>query len=154
MTFIKTARKRAERGDCFFCDYVREKKDKKNLVLYRGRRCMVVMNLYPYTAGHLLVAPLTHKATLESLTAVERKEFLDLIVRSTTALKKVQNPDGFNVGINVGEVAGAGVPGHVHSHIVPRWSGDSNFMAVAGNTRVIPQSLTTLYGPLKKALQK
>ena len=154
MTFIKSARKRADSDDCFFCDYVRARQDRKNLVVHRGRRCLVVMNLYPYTAGHLLVAPLKHKATLESLTSAERTEFLNLVVRSTGALRRVQRPHGFNVGINLGEAGGAGVPGHVHAHVVPRWSGDSNFMAVTGSTRVIPQSLKTLYGPLQKALKK
>lgn len=154
MAFIRKARKQAASGECFFCTYAREKKhDRKNLVVHRGRRCLVLMNLYPYTTGHLLIAPTVHKGRLADLTRPERSELFDLLVRAQEALDRTIHPDGYNAGINLGTAAGAGVPGHLHLHLVPRWTGDANFMTTAGNARVMPGSLRSLHGPLQKAMR-
>ena len=155
MTFLKKARKGGRSTACFFCDYARRRKqDRKNLVLLRGRSCMVVLNLYPYTTGHLMVAPLAHKGNLAAFTAEERAELFDLLVRSQKAIDRALRPHGYNVGFNLGQAAGAGVPGHAHLHIVPRWVGDSNFMTTVGNARVIPESLQKVFADLQKALRK
>jgi ATP adenylyltransferase len=150
MTYLKTA----GRPGCFFCAYARQKKDGENHVLLRGRRCFVVLNRFPYNSGHLLVAPLAHKPGLARLDAGEREEVLDLLVRMQDLLGRVLRPHGFNIGANLGRAAGAGVPGHFHLHLVPRWNGDSNFMPVVGKTKVIPQALGDLYAQLQKALRK
>ena len=153
MAFIKKARSKKSRG-CFFCDYAREKKDRRNQVLLRGRHCFAVMNKYPYTTGHLLIAPLAHKANLADLTPAEQNEIFDLLVRCQKALVRGLKSEGFNVGANLGKVAGAGVPGHLHVHLVPRWEGDNNFMGTVGSIRVLPDSLERVYGSLQKALGK
>lgn len=150
MDFIRGPRRRS----CFFCDYARSRSDRKNRVVRRGRTCFAVLNLYPYTSGHLLVAPLAHKAELGLLSAAEREELLDLLVEMQEALDRALSPDGFNLGLNLGKAAGAGVPGHLHFHVVPRWDGDTNFMPVVGRTRVIPEALEELYDRLQKALRK
>lgn len=154
MAFIKRARRRGSSGGCFFCDYARRKQDRRDLVVVRGRACFVVLNRYPYTTGHLLVAPLAHKGDLASFSAAERSELFELMVLSQKALDRALEPHGYNIGFNLGKVAGAGVPGHAHLHVVPRWTGDSNFMATVGNARVIPESLRKVYADLQKALRK
>lgn len=139
---------------CFFCDYVRtQKRDRKNLVLTRRKTCFCVLNRYPYTSGHLLVAPLAHKAGLDELGPAERGELFDLLLDMQHALERTLHPHGYNIGINLGRAAGAGVPGHAHFHIVPRWLGDTNFMTTAGQTKVISESLEGLYEHLQKALR-
>ena len=142
------------RHACFFCDYARQKKDRENLVVLRGRTCFAILNRFPYNTGHLMVAPLAHKRDLGRLTARERAELLDLLVTMQGALDRALRPEGYNIGINLGRVAGAGVPGHVHIHVVPRWGGDTNFMPVVGLTKVIPQALEDLYSQLQKVLRK
>ena len=133
-------------GGCFLCRYNQEPhNDASNLVLWRGRDCMALLNRFPYTGGHCMVAPMGHVpdlASLEPRTMLEMMEMLrDLQITLAAAIKC----EGFNVGMNVGRCAGAGLPGHLHAHIVPRWSGDTNFMAVLGQVRVIPQSLDAVY---------
>jgi ATP adenylyltransferase len=151
--YVRKVAKTETPDDCFFCDYVpTPKKDRENLVLRRGKRGFLILNRFPYTGGHLMVAPYAHKGDLEPLTAGERAEMLDLAVVAQGALKKVLKPHGFNLGINLGRPAGAGVPGHVHLHVVPRWNGDTNFMSTVGNVKVIPQGLLQIYDELKKAL--
>jgi ATP adenylyltransferase len=141
-------------GTCFFCDYVpAPKKDRKNLVVLRGRTCFTVMNRFPYAGGHLLVAPYAHKADLTQFTAEERQEVFDQLIRMQRVLEKLMKPQGFNLGLNIGRAAGAGVPGHLHFHLLPRWFGDSNFMASTAQVRVIPQALEELHGELQKALR-
>lgn len=141
-------------GACFFCDYVQTpRKDRKNLVVFRGRTCFTVMNRFPYAGGHLLIAPLAHKAELAQFTAEEREEVFAQTVRMQRVLEKLMKPQGFNLGLNIGRAAGAGVPGHLHFHLLPRWNGDSNFMTTAAQVRVIPQALEELHGELQKALQ-
>ncbi len=136
-------------GDCFFCEAIKDNQDHKNLVLYRGKECFCILNKYPYNNGHLMVVPNLHKDDLSKLSDSEMFEFITLTRDMKNILSKKMNPDGFNLGINFGKAAGAGVEDHIHFHIVPRWNGDSNFMPVIADTKVIPQSLDDLYIELK-----
>jgi len=135
---------------CFFCRKVKEKKDKENLILYKGEHVFVVMNRYPYNNGHLMIAPKRHYLGLEKLDDKESKELFDLLRASIKVLKACFRPHGFNIGINIGRVGGAGED-HVHLHIVPRWAGDTNFMPVLGETKVVPQYLEKTYQRLHSA---
>ncbi len=141
-------------SDCFLCRYREQPNaDAEQFVVTRSETAFVVLNRFPYNNGHLLIAPLAHKADLREL---DDREMLDcgrLLQRMLGALEKVMKPDGFNVGLNLGRVAGAGLPGHLHWHIVPRWNGDTNFMSVIGETKVIPQSLTAFYQLLTDELR-
>jgi ATP adenylyltransferase len=130
---------------CILCDKPKEDKDKENYILYRGKKNFIMLNSFPYNPGHLLIAPYRHTGNLEELTEAERNEHYELVSRSITVLKGVFKPAGFNIGSNLGRVAGAGIEDHFHSHIVPRWQGDNNFMPVLGNTKVIPQALEDTY---------
>jgi ATP adenylyltransferase len=136
---------------CIFCQALDEKDD---LTLYKGSTCMVVMNKFPYINGHLLVAPCRHLARLDELDQEEMGKLLRLVEQSVGILKKEMNPDGFNVGLNLGKVAGAGVEEHLHFHIVPRWFGDTNALTVFADVRVIPQHLQATYENLKKHFDK
>jgi ATP adenylyltransferase len=133
---------------CILCDKPGEKKDKQNYILYRGKKNFVMLNSYPYNPGHLLIAPYRHSGSLEELTAEERNEHFALVSRSIVILKKVMKPAGFNIGANLGRVTGAGIEDHFHSHVVPRWQGDNNFMPVLGEVKVIPQALADTYASL------
>ncbi len=135
--------------ECFFCAHLAAGDDEKALILTRGSAAFVLLNSYPYNPGHLMVAPLRHVGELEELTDEEMIDAGHLLQRSVRALREAVNPDGFNVGTNLGRVAGAGVPGHLHWHIVPRWNGDTNFMTVLGDTRVLPEMLEDTYAKLK-----
>ncbi len=137
------------RRDCLFCRLLKAKDDRKNLILHRGRRAFVVMNRFPYNNGHVMVAPNRHTADLESLSAVEGAELFKLVQKSLAVLRQGLKPHGFNVGANLGRVAGAGVAGHLHVHIVPRWLGDVNFMPLLSETKVISEHLTETYDRLK-----
>ncbi|MBI2930108.1 MAG: HIT domain-containing protein [Planctomycetes bacterium] len=142
-------KKHSDKAPCFLCAFVRQpKKDKANLVVGRGRTCLVAMNRYPYAVGHLMVAPVAHKGTLKELSDEERTEMLALAARAQEALQRAFKPGGYNLGINLGRVAGAGLLGHVHLHLVPRWDGDHNFMAVTGDTKVMPMGLREAYGAI------
>jgi ATP adenylyltransferase len=154
MVYLKSASK-PKQGECIFCDKVKARRtqDRKNLVLHRGERAFVVMNLYPYTSGHLMVAPYEHNGELESLDGDTLKEMMLLVGASIRALRATMNPHGFNIGINLGRVAGAGVEDHVHIHIVPRWNGDTNFMPVFAEVRMIPELLPKTYDKLFEAFQ-
>ncbi|MEM1531832.1 MAG: HIT domain-containing protein [Nitrososphaerota archaeon] len=134
--------------NCVFCTKGASLNEKEDLVLFKGKKCFVLMNLYPYNTGHLMVAPYRHVGNLTELDVDERSELMELIVKSIAVLQKALTPDGFNVGINLGRVAGAGVEGHVHFHVVPRWSGDTNFMTVVGNVKVMPELLSDTYDKL------
>jgi ATP adenylyltransferase len=134
---------------CILCDKPGANKDAVNYILYRGEKNFVLLNTYPYNPGHLMIAPYRHVAGLEDLAAEELHEHIEIVSRSLRVLRKVFNPGGFNIGINMGKVAGAGITDHVHTHIVPRWQGDTNFMPVFSDARVIPQALADTYEQLK-----
>ena len=136
---------------CIFC---RALSDQDNLTLYKGKVTMVVMNKYPYINGHLLVAPTRHLSLLEQLNKSEMGDLLETVEKSVGILKKVMKPDGFNVGLNLGKVAGAGVEEHLHFHVVPRWFGDTNALTVFADVRVIPEHLEATYNNLKPYFDK
>ena len=137
---------------CIFCSKAQEQQDEKNHLLWRGERVFILLNAFPYNAGHLLVAPFRHIGDALELTAEEGAELLRAVGVSLRALRASFRPQGFNIGVNLGEVAGAGVADHVHVHVVPRWSGDTNFMPVLDNTRVVPEALEATYRRLKEAI--
>lgn len=137
-----------QRG-CFLCDAVRAPDAPESLVVHRQERCFVILNRYPYANGHLMVAPLAHKGTLEELDDADLLEMTRLTRRCTRALGTLLNAQGYNVGLNLGKAAGAGLQDHVHQHVVPRWLGDTNYMAVLADLRVLHQSLEELGGQLR-----
>jgi ATP adenylyltransferase len=138
---------------CIFCNALAKPDNEQNLIIKRGKLAFVILNLYPYTSGHLMVAPMAHQPSLEFLEPDSRAEMMELVSQSIVMLKKVYNPEAFNVGANIGEAAGAGEPDHVHLHIVPRWAGDTNFMSAVGETRVLPESLEETYRRIKAGFQ-
>ena len=141
---------KADGEACVLCSLARdEQSDEQNFVLHRAARNYVVLNLYPYTSGHLMIVPYAHEASLDSLGKQTTDELMDLAKRAQTALREAYRPEGFNLGMNLGQVAGAGVAGHVHLHALPRWAGDANFMSVVGETRVLPEDLPTTYKKLR-----
>jgi len=137
---------------CILCEKPKQNDDAVNYILYRGDRNFVIMNSYPYNPGHLMVAPYHHTAKLEELTDEEISEHFLIVSLSIKLLRQVFNPVGFNLGMNLGKVAGAGIDEHIHTHIVPRWQGDTNFMPVLSNTRVVPEALAETYNRLKDKL--
>ncbi|HNX52347.1 MAG TPA: HIT domain-containing protein [Pontiellaceae bacterium] len=141
-------------GECFLCRMFRENTDRKNLLLVRGKTCAVMLNRYPYNSGHLMVAPYRHIAEPAGLTPEENLEMAALTARAVDVLRTVMSPHGFNIGINLGEAAGAGLKDHLHQHIVPRWVGDTNFMPVLGGPRVIPEALEITYDLLLKSFNR
>jgi ATP adenylyltransferase len=136
---------------CFFCKAASEDADRENLVVHRGRLCYVILNRFPYTSGHLMAAPYEHVATLGEMPEEAAVEMALLVRRAEGCLRRVYRPEGLNVGINLGHCAGAGVAGHVHTHVLPRWTGDSNFMTVVGETRVLPEELGDTWEKLSRA---
>lgn len=134
-----------------FVELPKSKNDRESLLLHRGDTGYLALNRYPYNAGHLLVLPYREVADLEDLDGDEKAEFFDLIILGKKILTEALHPDGFNVGMNLGASAGAGIPGHIHAHIVPRWNGDTNFMPVISETRVLPTSLEAMWDRLKEA---
>jgi len=137
--------------DCILCDYPSRHDDDQSLILYRGALNFVIMNRYPYNAGHIMVAPLRHCGTLDGMDDNERDEHYRIVARCVAVLKEILHCDGFNVGMNLGRVAGAGVDQHIHTHIVPRWSGDTNFMPVLDDTKVINEAIADTYKILKSS---
>ncbi len=140
-------------SDCIFCAKLQAGNDEDNYVLLRANKVFVVLNLYPYTNGHLMVAPKRHVSELTALEQEEAVEIIQLTQKFVQLLKLVFKPEGFNIGANLGKVAGAGVPGHFHVHIVPRWQGDTNFMTTINNTRVMSEGLKTTYRKLKETIK-
>jgi ATP adenylyltransferase len=138
---------------CFLCRMLKRNRPREDLWLYRGRYCAVVMNRYPYTPGHLMVAPMRHVAQLAQLKPQESAELLKLTQQATEILGRVVRAQGFNVGFNLGEAAGAGLKDHLHQHVVPRWKGDTNCMPVLADTRVMPQALEALWTELYPEFQ-
>ncbi|RLA81319.1 MAG: HIT family hydrolase [Deltaproteobacteria bacterium] len=139
---------------CIFCTPLQQRDDRRNLILHRGKESFIILNRYPYTNGHLMVAPYRHIGLLEELSPEEVKDLMINIQLSIRVLKGAMAPHGFNIGANVGKVAGAGVEGHVHFHIVPRWEGDTNYMPVLASTRVIPEHLQQTYDRLRDFLER
>ena len=142
---MKYIEKTEKEAGCVFCNALAKANDADSLIAFRGEHAFVILNLYPYASGHLMVVPFEHIATLEELEPATRAEMMELTSRCTTVLRNIYQPQAFNVGANIGEAAGAGVPGHVHIHIVPRWGADTNFITVLGETRVLPESLEDTY---------
>jgi ATP adenylyltransferase len=137
--------------ECIFCRAVESDDDEANFVVHRGEHAFVLLNAYPYNNGHVMIAPYAHEPTIEPLDEPTLAEMMLLVKRSTEALRDVYAPEGFNVGINMGKAAGAGIEEHVHMHVLPRWTGDTNFMPVIGDTRVLPQSLADSWRELKES---
>ena len=147
LEYVKDASKDSE-DECIFCAKPAEDDDEACLIVHRGELSFVILNLYPYTNGHLMVAPFEHMGRIQDLSAETTAEMMALAQRAMTRLEEVYAPQGFNVGINQGRVAGAGVEHHIHMHVVPRWGGDTNFMPVLADTRVMPQTLEQTYEAL------
>lgn len=148
LAYVKDAAKDIEE-DCIFCAKPAGNDDEANLIVHRGERCFVILNLFPYTNGHLMVAPYEHAARLQDLEPEVVTEMMSLAQRAMVRLEGVYDPHGYNVGFNQGRVAGAGVEHHIHLHVVPRWGGDTNFMPVIADTRVMPQTLEQSYEALR-----
>ncbi len=141
-------------GGCILCDKPAEKNDRKNYILLRGKHCFVILNAFPYTPGHLMVSPYRHIANITVANAREAKELLELIQLCVKLLELTMRPDGFNIGMNIGKVAGAGLDGHIHMHVVPRWNGDHNYMSVVADTRVLSEGLAATYTKLLAGLSR
>ena len=150
LAYVKDAAKDNE-DECIFCAKPAAEDDEANLIVHRGERCFVILNLFPYTNGHLMVAPYEHVGRIQDLPAETVAETMGLAQRAMSRLEEVYDPHGYNVGFNQGRVAGAGVEHHIHMHVVPRWGGDTNFMPVIADTKVMPQTLEQSYAALKGA---
>jgi ATP adenylyltransferase len=142
MKYIETPKKTQ---GCIFCTALEGSNDAESLVVVRGERAFVILNRYPYTSGHVMVVPAAHQPSLEKLDPLTRAEMMELAARFIQVLEVVYHPQGINIGINIGEAAGAGITDHVHMHVVPRWLGDTNFMSTLGKTRVLPETLEDTY---------
>jgi ATP adenylyltransferase len=150
LEYVKDASKDKE-SECIFCTALEAEDDDAMLIVHRGERCFVILNKFPYTNGHLMVAPYEHIAALPELDAETIAELMSLVQRGMSALESSYSPHGYNVGVNQGRVAGAGVEHHIHMHVVPRWGGDTNFMPVLGDTRVMNQTLEDSFETVRKA---
>lgn len=145
MQFIRMKKSKG----CFLCDNPDKDDDVQNYILYRGSKNFVILNSYPYNPGHLMVAPYRHVASLEDLTEEERNEHFEIVNRCLKVLREEISPEGFNIGMNLGKASGAGIADHIHTHIVPRWQGDTNFIPVLTDVKVIPEALAETYERLK-----
>lgn len=148
LAYVKDASKDME-GECIFCAKPAAGDDEASLIVHRGERCFVILNLFPYTNGHLMVAPYEHVGRIQDVPAETLAETMALAQRAMARLDEVYDPQGYNVGFNQGRVAGAGVEHHIHLHVVPRWGGDTNFMPVIADTKVMPQTLEESYAALR-----
>ena len=149
--YVSTA---SSQEGCIFCAKSAADHDEENHIVYRGERNFVILNLYPYTNGHLMVAPYEHVASIEDASEQTAVEMMQLVRSAARHLRAVYHPQGLNLGMNIGECAGAGIAGHIHMHVLPRWLGDANFMTVVGETRVMPEDLPETYRKLKEAFGK
>jgi ATP adenylyltransferase len=152
LAYVANPKHRAPGDDCFICAALAGSDDRSSFIIHRSALSSVMLNRFPYNNGHLLIASKAHKATPADLSDAETLDLQHLLQKMLAILQKTMNPEGFNVGLNLGRVAGAGLPGHLHWHVVPRWNGDTNFMPVVSDTRVIVQSLEACYDLLKKEL--
>ncbi len=143
----------AKRKGCLFCRLLSEKKDKRNLVVFRTSRFALILNRYPYNNGHLLIVPRRHIACVSEMDRAEQKDFFDSLLLAQRSLSKALKPHGFNLGMNISDIAGAGIPEHLHWHVVPRWKGDVNFMPVVAGVKVISESLESVYEVLTGVLK-
>ena len=139
---------------CLFCEKPKERKDRENLILYRGKHCYIILNRYPYNNGHLMVVPYFHTPSFEGLSDEVLFDFIKTVNKSVSILKKALMPDGFNLGLNFGKIAGAGVEQHMHLHVVPRWAGDTDSMPIIAETRVMPEHLRKTYNKLSRFFKK
>lgn len=146
--------KQGNAGECIFCVLPRKNEDEKHYILYQGPLCFVIMNIFPYSNGHLMVSPYSHINCITKLSEPERNEMAKLTQKCVELLRTIYSPDGFNIGVNLGKSAGAGFDEHIHTHIVPRWQGDTNFMPVVGATKVHPEHIQTTYEKLRPFFQK
>ena len=153
LAYIRSTVKPGRQEKCIFCE-APSMDEEEALVLYKGEHAFVILNKYPYNTGHLMVVPYRHVPSLEDLKPEEALDVWRLVVASMRALRRVYRPHGFNVGVNVGRAAGAGIEEHVHVHVVPRWQGDANFMPVIGGVKVIPQDLRSTYRELKPVVEE
>ena len=128
-------------GECIFCSFPKQQDGPENLIVHRGENAYAILNRYPYTTGHLMIVPFLHVPSIEDLTPIVRAEMMELVSQALGVLREAYHTEGFNVGINMGSAAGAGIAEHAHIHIVPRWGGDTNFMSTIGETRVLPEEL-------------
>jgi ATP adenylyltransferase len=150
---MKYIEKHGKEEGCVFCNAQAKADGAENLIAFRGGLAYVILNRYPYTSGHVMVVPFAHVPNLEELDAQTRGEMMELTAQCTTVLRNIYKPQGFNIGVNIGEAAGAGVVGHVHIHIVPRWNGDTNFMSSLGAVRVLPEALEDTYRRIKEGFK-
>jgi ATP adenylyltransferase len=153
---LKYVTSHQKKEGCIFCNALEDEvaRDRENFVIYRGEECFGMMNIYPYNVGHLMIMPRLHTSKLAGLSRQTQLEMMLLTTYFTELLDDLMHPDGFNVGVNIGKAAGAGIASHLHVHIVPRWQGDSNFMPVIGETRVLPEELTDTYDKIVHAMQQ
>lgn len=153
--YIDSFKDKLPKSSCFLCESMKlNAEDDHNILIYKGRQVFTILNLYPYNNGHLMVVPFAHKADLHSLSDEENLEIIQQLKLSTKALEEVLKPEGFNIGTNIGKASGAGVDDHIHFHIVPRWNGDTNFMPVLGEVKVISQDLLATKKNLQSAFKK
>lgn len=150
MTYIQNDLQKSN-NTCVFCAVQAVDDCAENLIVFRGKHAFVILNRYPYTTGHLMVVPMVHESELDALDEAARTEIMSLTARCIRVLRRVYHPQGFNVGMNLGRVAGAGIAEHLHMHIVPRWGGDTNFISTIGETRVLPESLEDTYRRVRQA---
>ncbi len=150
-TYMKEKKDKAQ---CVFCGAAQSAEDARNLVIHRGQFCFAILNRYPYTSGHLMIAPYAHVSRLTAAEEAVTAEMMRFIRYAETAIQEVYSPDGLNLGMNLGEAAGAGIEQHIHMHVLPRWKGDANFMTSVGGTRIIPEMLEDTYAKVREAFGK
>ena len=139
---------------CVFCEAAKSNDDEKTRIVYRGKRCFVILNTYPYTLGHVMIVPYAHLDELRKLPADAANELMALSQRMEDVLRELYRPDGVNLGMNIGKAAGAGIAGHIHMHVLPRWVADANFVSVIGETRVLPETLEETWKRMRGAIQQ
>jgi ATP adenylyltransferase len=147
-------RKKRAGHACIFCEAAQGDVDEETLVVYRGELCFVILNRYPYASGHVMIAPYAHISRLSQATEAAAQEIMQLTRRAESVLERVYRPDGLNLGMNLGQAAGAGIEQHIHMHVLPRWTGDANFMTAVGETRVVPEALEDTYAKLKRGFSE